>query len=68
MILLRVLGDNVTENILIEKCPALSTDDDVVTGGAVAANPNAHFWTSIYNINTFYHQLITFLEGRVATI
>lgn len=66
-ILLRVLDSDVTETILIEKCPALSLDNDKVEGKGVPRSPNTHFWINPNNVSNFFEQLKHFLESIVGS-
>lgn len=51
--------------MLIEQCPTLSHDNDIINRTATAANPQQIFWEKPENVNTFFQQLRTFLDKRL---
>ncbi|XP_046701013.1 uncharacterized protein LOC124382793 [Silurus meridionalis] len=66
-ILLRTLGDDVTEELIIEKCPTLAQVNDAITGEGTAANRHQIFWENDANVMQMYNELKDFLDNRIAS-
>ncbi|XP_046725931.1 uncharacterized protein LOC124399199 [Silurus meridionalis] len=66
-ILLRTLGDDVTKELIIEKCPTLTRANDAITGEGTAANRHQIFWENDANVMQMYNELKDFLDNRIAS-
>ncbi|MGL5119552.1 MAG: hypothetical protein ACRC7H_10210 [Plesiomonas shigelloides] len=67
-VLLRTLEKDVTEEMLIEKCPTLSIEHDRITGSGTAGNPHDLFWETSANVEAFFKELRVFLEARLGSL